>query len=90
MEVFENLGEEKAKELFEKFKAEGMSDDDAFSEVYAIECNLDNEEDEEANGYHALWYIGEPACDLDMREEVEETNRDLDCLENKDMAIYMG
>lgn len=44
MEVFENLGEEKAKELFDKFKAEGMSDDDAFSEVYSIECNLDEDE----------------------------------------------
>ena len=46
--------------------------------------------DEEANGYHGLWYVGEPACDLEMREEVEETNCDLDCLEDKDMAIYMG
>lgn len=44
MEVFENLGEEKAKELFDKFKAEGMSDDDAFSEVYSIECSLDEDE----------------------------------------------
>lgn len=41
MAVFENLGEEKAKELFESFKAEGMSDDDAFTELYSIECNLD-------------------------------------------------
>ena len=46
MEVFENLGEEKAKELFENFKAEGMSDDDAFTEVYSIECNLDKTEDD--------------------------------------------
>lgn len=44
MDVFENLGEEKAKELFDKFKAEGMSDDDAFSEVYSIECNMDEED----------------------------------------------
>ena len=47
-------------------------------------------DDEEANGYHGLWYVGEPACDLEMREEIEATNYDLDCLEDKDMAIYMG
>ena len=47
-------------------------------------------DDEEANGYHALWYVGEPACELDMRKEVEETNCDLSILEDKNMAIYMG
>lgn len=41
MNVFENLGEAKAKELYDKFIAEGMSDDDAFGEVYSIECNMD-------------------------------------------------
>lgn len=41
MEIFENLGEEKAKELFKHFKAKGMSDDDAYNELYSIECNLD-------------------------------------------------
>lgn len=48
-------------------------------------------DDEEANGYHALWYVGEPACELSMRKEVEQTNCDLSLVEeNKDMAIYMG
>ena len=41
MTIFENLGEEKAKELFESFKAKGMSDDDAYNELYSIECSLD-------------------------------------------------
>ena len=41
--VFENLGEEKAMELYNKFIAEGMSEDDAFNEVYSIECNMDEE-----------------------------------------------
>ena len=41
--AFENLGEDKAKELFEDFKAKGMSDDDAWTEVYSIECNMDEE-----------------------------------------------
>lgn len=42
--VFVNLSEEKAKELFDKFIAEGMSKDDAFSEVYSIECSMDEED----------------------------------------------
>ena len=46
MEVFENLGTKKAVELFEQFKAKGMSDDNAFTEVYSIECNLDNEDED--------------------------------------------
>lgn len=41
--VFKNLGEEKAKELFDKFITEGMSKDDAFNEVYSIECSMDEE-----------------------------------------------
>lgn len=47
-------------------------------------------DDEECNGYHALWYLGEPAKELEMREEVEEMNCDLSILDDKDMAIYMG
>ena len=47
-------------------------------------------DDEEANGYHGLWYVGCPATELEDREYVEESNYDLDCLEDKDMAIYMG
>lgn len=43
--VFENLGEEKAKELFEEFKANGINDDDAFSEVYSIDCNMDDDDE---------------------------------------------
>ena len=41
MNVFENIGEEKAKELYDKFIAQGMSKDEAFGEVYSIECNMD-------------------------------------------------
>lgn len=48
MNVFENLGEAKAKELYDRFIASGMSEDDAFNEVYSIECNMDeNKEGEE-------------------------------------------
>ena len=41
--VFENLGEEKAMELYNEFLEKGMSKDDAFNEVYSIECNMDEE-----------------------------------------------
>lgn len=43
MKVFENLGEEKAKKLYDEFIANGMSENEAFDEVYSIECNLDDE-----------------------------------------------
>lgn len=43
--VFNNLGEEKAKELYDKFIADGMSEDDAFNEVYAIECSMDEDDE---------------------------------------------
>lgn len=44
MNVFVNLGEEKAIELYDDLIAQGYSEDDAFTEVYAIECNLDEED----------------------------------------------
>lgn len=43
MNVFKNLGEEKAKELYDGFIAKGMSKDEAFDEVYSIECNMDED-----------------------------------------------
>ena len=45
MKVFENLGEEKAKELYDEFIAKGMSEDDSFTEIYSIECNIDEEDE---------------------------------------------
>lgn len=45
MNVFENLGKNKAKEMVDELIAKGYSKDDAFSEVYSIECNM-NEDDE--------------------------------------------
>ena len=42
--VFENLSEEKAIEMIKEFIKNGLSEDDAYMEVYSIECNLDNEE----------------------------------------------
>lgn len=44
MNVFENLSEEKAKEMIDKLIAEGYSEENASTEVYAIECNMDSEE----------------------------------------------
>ena len=44
MSVFENLGEEKAKEMIDELISKGYSEDEAFTEVYSIECNMDEEE----------------------------------------------
>lgn len=49
-------------------------------------------DDEEGNGYHALWYIGECAKDMvkENREYCEENNHDLYILDDADKAIYLG
>lgn len=49
-------------------------------------------DDEECNGYHAMWYVGEAAGEMpaSRKKDCEELNYDLDCLEDKNMAIYMG
>lgn len=41
MNIFENLGEEKAKEMINELVAKGYSEDEAFTEIYSIECNMD-------------------------------------------------
>ena len=41
--IFENLGDEKAMEMINKLITEGYSYDDAFMEVYSIECKMDEE-----------------------------------------------
>lgn len=43
MYIFKNLGEEKAGRIWLDLVAKGMSEDDAYTEVYSIECNLDEE-----------------------------------------------
>lgn len=43
MNVFENLGEKKAKAMMKELIAKGYSEEDAYNEVYSIECNLDEE-----------------------------------------------
>ena len=43
MNVFENLGEEKAEKMMKDLIAKGYSKDEAFDEVYSIECNMDEE-----------------------------------------------
>lgn len=43
MRVFENLGEEKAKKMYDDLMKQGLSEDDAFNEVYSAECCLDEE-----------------------------------------------
>jgi len=50
-------------------------------------------DDEEGNGFHALWFNGQAATDLDQdtRQDFEDINHDLMVLkENTDKAIYLG
>ena len=42
-EVFRNLGATKAEQLYKEFLDKGMSEDDAFNEVYSMECNMDED-----------------------------------------------
>lgn len=44
MDVFKNLNEEQAKELYERFIASGMSEDDAFTEIYSVDCLMDDDD----------------------------------------------
>lgn len=53
-------------------------------------------DDEEANGYHALWYYGQTPAemlrngnDLDLKY-CEERNNDLRVLKDKSKALYLG
>ncbi len=41
--VFQHLSEEEVQAKMQELMAKGMSEDDAFSEVYAIDCNMDEE-----------------------------------------------
>lgn len=43
-EVFQHLTDKEVNEYMEKFIAQGMSEDDAFTETYSIECNMDGED----------------------------------------------
>ena len=41
-EVFQHLGEEKAAKMYDMCIEQGMSKDDAWMQVYSIECSLDD------------------------------------------------
>lgn len=50
-------------------------------------------DDEEGNGYHALWYNGLEVAEMEdyERESYEETNCDFSLVENNpEKAIYIG
>lgn len=49
-------------------------------------------DDEECNGYHAMWYVGEAAGEMpaSRRRDCEEINRDKSILDDMKMAVYMG
>jgi hypothetical protein len=49
-------------------------------------------DDEECNGYHAMWYVGEAAGEMpaSRRRDCEELNCDKSILDDTKMAVYMG
>lgn len=49
-------------------------------------------DDEEANGYHALWYVGETPKDMcaSNRKYCEDNNCDLSVCEDKSKSYYIG
>lgn len=42
--TFWHLSDDEVQKLYNKFLADGMDEDTAFSEVLSIDCNLDHEE----------------------------------------------
>lgn len=61
--IFENLTEEEVKEYYEKLKSQGVSEDDIFDEIYSLECNKDEEDNEEEMDLTA------GLCDTDSAED---------------------
>lgn len=49
-------------------------------------------DDEEGNGYHALWFMGQCASDMskENKEYSEQINHDLRVLKDTKKAIYIG
>lgn len=46
-EIFQNLSEEKVMALYNMFKSQGLSDEEAFNRIYNIDRNSDSESDDE-------------------------------------------
>ena len=49
-DIFQNLSEEKVMALYNMFKSQGLSDEEAFNRIYNIDRNSDSESDEEDYG----------------------------------------
>lgn len=46
-EVFQHLSDEDVEKYMAQFMAGGMTKDEAFTETYAIDCNMDYDDDDE-------------------------------------------
>ena len=44
-DTFQNLSDKEVERLYKEFKAKGMTEDEIFDEIYAIDCSKDDEED---------------------------------------------
>ena len=47
-EVFQHLTDEEVMKKYNEFIAQGMDEDEAFQQVYSIDCNMD----EDSNDYY--------------------------------------
>lgn len=45
--VFQHLSAEEVAKLYESLRIQGKSEDEIFTEIYALDCNQDNETEEE-------------------------------------------
>lgn len=45
MDPFVHLSEDRVNEMMKNLMAEGLTEDEAFTEVYAVDCQLDQEDE---------------------------------------------
>lgn len=46
MSVFNHLSEEEISKKMAEYTSQGMTQDEAFTEVYSIDCNMDEDSDD--------------------------------------------
>lgn len=43
-DTFQHLSDNEVKERYDKYKAQGMTEDEIFDEIYKEDCNMDEDE----------------------------------------------
>lgn len=81
-DIFKNLSEEEVNNKYAELKAEGLSDDDIFTELYSLDCNRDDEED--YDDYDEEDYDDYDDLDDDEYEEDEEEEEEYEDFDEED------